>query len=112
MYIGQLWRFVLIYVISAVVGAIYGVLCGLLKYILLWRKMLTAGDDVYFKNSQVLGRMIASYIINAIVLLIVLFVRHLIEPLSFEATIIAAAIGLSVIGKVYSIGKIYSKVKE
>ena len=74
--------------------------------------MLTAGDDVYFKNSQVLGRMIASYIINAIVLLIVLFVRHLIEPLSFEATIIAAAIGLSVIGKVYSIGKIYSKVKE
>ncbi|MBQ7605309.1 MAG: hypothetical protein IJU59_02345, partial [Firmicutes bacterium] len=74
-------------------------------------KMLTAGDDVSFKNSQIVSRMIIGYAINAIVLLIVLFVRHAIEPLSFEATIIAAAIGLSLAGKAYSIQKIYSKVK-
>lgn len=101
----------MIYVISAVCGAVYGALCGLLKYILLWRKMLTAGDDVSFKNSQIVSRMIIGYAINASVLLIVLFVRHAIEPLSFEATIIAAAIGLSLAGKAYSIQKIYSKVK-
>ncbi len=92
-------------------GAAYGALCGLLKYILLWRKMLTAGDDVSFKNSQVVGRMIIGYIVNALVLLLVLFVRHAIEPLSFEATIIAAAVGLSLVGKAFSLQKVFSKVK-
>lgn len=100
----------MIYVISAVVGAVYGAGAGLLKYIALWRGMLTAGEAERYTNKQVVTRMMIGYVINAVVLLLVLFLRHLIEPLDFATTLIAAAVGLSLAGKAYSLNKIYSKV--
>lgn len=99
------------YIISIFAGAIYGIGIGFLKYITLWKKMLNAPEETKFKSSAVTLRMIISYTVNIVTLLLVYFLRNVI-PLDFTFVIIAAAIGLSLSGKIYSIHKTYGKVSD
>lgn len=100
-----------VYIISIAAGVIYGIVVGLLKYTLLWRKMLKASAESSFKTSAVTTRMIISYIVNIAALLLVYFIRNIL-PTDFTFTIIAAAIGISISGKFYSIHKVYNKVSD
>lgn len=88
----------LTYVIGAVAGAVFGVAAGFIKYFLLWRPIAKGVRSCDTKH--VYGNMAISMLINVAVLLTVYFLRHQ-WPYSFEATIIATALGLSLAGKLF-----------
>ena len=81
------------YVIGGLAGLIYGAVFGLLK-----RLVFPKNTEPNGFMKQVYLYMGVSMLINVVVLLSVYFLRHL-WPYSFEATIIGAAVGLSVTGK-------------
>ncbi len=88
----------LTYVIGAAAGAVFGAAAGFIKYFVLWRPIAKGVRTCDTKH--VYANMAISMLINVAVLLTVYFVRH-IWPYSFEATIIAAALGLSLAGKLF-----------
>lgn len=92
------------YLIGAVSGLIYGVLFGLLKRILFLPK--STEPEKFMKETTVF--MLVSMAINVVSLLAIFFLRNVL-PFSFEAMLIAAAVGLSLTGQVSSILKTLQK---
>lgn len=80
------------YVISIGSGVLLGGLAGLLKYLFLWRPLITEKRAMSGKN--MLATQLISMAVNVAVLLAIFFLRHL-WPYSFEFTIVAAAIALA-----------------
>ncbi|QIB70599.1 hypothetical protein Ami103574_15420 [Aminipila butyrica] len=95
------------YVIGAIVGILYGGLAGLLKYIFLWKKLLTQQAE-NLKIEAVTTRLFISYFVNALVLLIVFLIRDKIS-LDFTALIIGTAFALVVSGKFFSVQKVMER---
>ena len=100
----------LIYIISAVAGLVYGALMGGLKYIALWRKIIIAGPNEEITARAIYIRMPIDYGINVMTFVILFLVRNIILPLDFAVTAIAAAVSLSLIGRVFSIRKVFDKI--
>ncbi|MEG1536993.1 MAG: hypothetical protein RR387_01760 [Clostridiales bacterium] len=96
------------YVLGVAGGLVVGVTAGLLKYLLLWRPILKGSRACSGKN--VYGNMGASMMINIITLLTVYFARH-IWPYSFEATLVAAALSLGLMGKLFPLTEILAAGK-
>lgn len=84
------------YVIAGLAGLAYGALCGALKYLFLWRPLLTGRRAMTTKTIYTAQSISMS--VNVIILLAVYFLRNL-WPYSFEVTIVAAAIALSLMGR-------------
>jgi len=82
------------YAIGALAGLIYGGLFGLVKHLFRNSSLLKKKDAV----KQVYIYMAVSMAINIAVLLSIYFVRNLL-PWSFTAMLIAAAVSLSLAGK-------------
>lgn len=84
------------YVIAAIAGLAFGAGGGLIKYLLLWRPLLTNKKD--FNQKRLITIQIFSMLIN-IAILIGVFLLRKIWPYPFEITIISTAIGLSIISR-------------
>ncbi|QHI72447.1 hypothetical protein [Aminipila terrae] len=97
------------YVIGAIVGILYGGLAGFLKYIFLWRKLVKETDNT-IKIGAVTTRLIISYVVNAIILLVTFLVRNMI-PFDFIALVVATAFTLVLAGKLFSVQKILQKTE-
>ena len=96
----------MIYIYGAIAGFIYGAVVGTLKYLLVWRRMLKAAVSNDKKEQRfIVTGMMASFFINIWSLIAVYLVRNII-PFDFAATIVAAAIALSIFGRSFSIGKV------
>ena len=98
------------YVYGAIAGGAFGWIVGYLKYAILWKKIIKdeANADAAVSGNMVLKRMIASWAINAATLFAVYFARNII-PFDFSACIIAAAVALSVAGKIYSANSVIKR---
>jgi small-conductance mechanosensitive channel len=97
------------YVLGTIAGIIYGGLVGFFKYFCLWRKLLKEGDDtVTMKKMSV--RLIVSYVINFVTLIITYFVRNVI-PFDFVAFAVATALALSLAGRFFPIQKILQRTQ-
>lgn len=99
------------YFLGALAGILYGGLVGTLKFFFLWRGILHQKDESKIVDKMVYGRMMISYFVNLITLLIVYFVRNII-PFDFVAFAIATAVALSVAGKAFPMRKIYQKIDQ
>lgn len=94
------------YVLGAAVGILWGAIIGGIKYFALWRGYMNqehsnAGDN------KVLGRLLISNLINVIALLIVFLIRNVIPgSMDWIAMIIATALTISLLGKLYPISKL------
>lgn len=100
----------MIYVYSAAAGLLYGALMGGLKYTALWRKILTAGPETKITAKTIYTRMLVDYGINVLTFVILFLVRNMIMPLSFTATAIAAAVSLSLMGRIFSVRRVFGKI--
>lgn len=98
----------MIYVISAVAGAVYGFVTGVLKFILLWRRVMRPKEgDKPVTRGALFMRIGASFVINLTILAVVFLLRNIL-PLHFVTTIIAAATGLVISGRAF-VGKKFSE---
>jgi len=100
----------LIYVLSAAAGLVYGAAMGGLKYVMLWRKILNAEPAEEILARAIYVRMPIDYGINVLTFVILFLVRNIIMPLDFTVSAIAAAVGLSLIGRMFSIKKVFGRV--
>jgi len=80
------------YAISLISGLLFGVLVAWLKHVFIWRPFVLG------RSPNGYWRMIASSAVNVFTLLLVYLLRN-IWPYSFEFTILAAALGLAVGGR-------------
>lgn len=95
----------MVYVISAVVGVIYGIAAGLIKYVLVWRRFIRPKKNAEeIHRAGIFVRMALSHVLNAVILLVVFLIRDMI-PLDFVVTIVAAAAGLAISGRLFSTKK-------
>ncbi|MDD5823364.1 MAG: hypothetical protein PUD55_02890 [Firmicutes bacterium] len=97
------------YLIGIVAGLAFGGGAGVLKYLVLWRKI--AKTDVELTTGGLYTRFGVSYVTNFIVLLVVFLLRKSL-PFDFFTTILATAIGLSLAGKLVPLASLASRVKE
>lgn len=84
------------YLIALLAGCTYGAAVGGLKYLILWRPL--AHQKRQFTDRNIMIAQIISIMVSVIVLLSVFFLRDF-WPYSFELTILGAAIGLSIMGR-------------
>ncbi|MDO4581984.1 MAG: hypothetical protein Q4B96_05325 [Bacillota bacterium] len=84
------------YVIGAAAGLLYGGLCGWLKYFFLWQPIMKGRRAA--DGRHIYGAIIISMAANIVILLAVFFLRGLL-PFSYEAALIAAAVALSLLGR-------------
>ena len=96
------------YAIGIIAGLLFGVSVSLLKYLFLWRPILKGSRPCIGK--YVYANMTISMLVNVITLLTVYFLRH-IWPYSFEATIVSAALALSLMGKLYPLTDVFAMEK-
>ena len=89
-------------------GFLYGAVVGTLKYIFIWKKLISQKEANDFANTFLIIGVMASFFINIGALLLIYFIREMI-PFDFAATIISAAVGLSIFGRSFSIHKIMSR---
>lgn len=100
------------YVISAIAGAAYGIGIGLLKYVLLWWKIIHPKEGAKpISKGGIFARMGISYALNVVILLIVFLLRD-VMPLNFSVTIVAAAFGVIIASKVFSTEKFNKRLLE
>ena len=97
------------YITGALAGAAFGSLVGYLKYIVLWKKIL--GSDKSIDMNALYRHIIISGSINAAALFAVFLLRNII-PCDFTATIIAAAVALSIAGKLTPVRDAVGQIKE
>lgn len=97
------------YLIGGASGLAAGFAAGLIKYLILWKNVIRTDREIT-KNS-LLVRMGISYGINVAVLAGVFIFRNII-PTEFVSTLIGAAIGLSLAGKLAPPGRIVDHVKQ
>lgn len=97
------------YFLGAVAGITYGGLAGFLKFFFLWRKLLKEENST--ANMKIVTvKMIISYVINFVILIITYFVRNII-PFDFVAFAVGTAMALSLAGKIFSIQKVLQKTE-
>lgn len=97
------------YFLGAVAGIVYGGLVGFLKYFFLWRKLLKEENNAV--NMKVVTvKMIISYAINFVTLILTYFLRNII-PFDFVAFAVGTAMALSLAGKIFSMQKILQKTE-
>ena len=100
----------MIYVYSTAAGLLYGALMGGLKYTALWRKILIAGPETKITAKTIYTRMPIDYGINVLTFVILFLVRNMIMPLSFTVTAIAAAVSLSLVGRIFSVRRVFGRI--
>lgn len=83
---------------------------GGLKYTALWRKILTAGPETKITAKTIYTRMPIDYGINVLTFVILFLVRNMIMPLSFTVTAIAAAVSLSLVGRIFSVRRVFGRI--
>lgn len=93
---------------GAIAGFIYGALIGLIKYAALWKNVVKTDREI--TTGVLYARLGIGYAINIATLFLVFILRN-VMPLHFGATLIAAAIGLSLAGKLAPISEITGHVK-
>ena len=98
---------VFIYIESVAIGLAYGFIIGYLKYAILWKKQLKSDDKM--NMGALYLRLGIGYAINVSALLFVFLLRHA-SPLDFAMTIIAAAVAMSMTGKLAPMNQIVSSV--
>ncbi len=91
------------YVLGALVGAAVGGAAGVLKYLFLWRPWQKKPASRTEKSLYL--RMLISNGVNVVVLVGLFLLRNVL-PFPFYAVIIAAALALSVSGKLCSIARL------
>ena len=82
---------------------------GGLKYIALWRKIIQASTAEKFSGRAVYSRMLFDYLINILTFVLLFFVRKQL-PLNFTVTAVETAVGLSLIGRYFSVRRIFEKI--
>lgn len=97
------------YIGGAIAGAAYGSLIGYIKYTALWKRILKSDREITTRTLY--QHMGISYAINIAALLVVFLMRDLL-PWEFTAVLIAAAVMLSLIGKLAPMSEIMDHVKE
>lgn len=100
----------MIYVLSAAAGLVYGAAMGGLKYVMLWRKILNAEPAEEILARAIYVRMPIDYGINVLTFVILFLVRNMIMPLSFTVTAIAAAVSLSLVGRIFSVRRVFGRI--
>ena len=96
-------------VAGAIIGLIYGGLIGLIKYVCLWKNVIKTEKELTMGVLYI--RMGIGYAVNILTLLLVFLIRNAI-PLNFMATLLAAAVGLSLAGKLAPMTRIIDHVKQ
>ena len=97
------------YIAGALAGAAYGSVIGYIKYAALWKRILKGNKKI---SAGVLYRhMGVSYAFNVVTILIVFLLRDLL-PWDFMAVMIAAAVMLSLAGKLAPVSEIVGCVRE
>ncbi len=101
------------YIYGIITGATIGALAGGIKYFFLWHPLLKkqSEEDQRRRENAVLHRMGIGYVINIVTLLGIFFARDFL-PFNFEATLISAAIALSIVSKLCPITKVFSDSKK
>ena len=97
------------YIAGALAGAAYGSLVGYIKYSVLWGKVIKRNKKI--TTGGLYQRMGVSYAINVVSLLIVFLLRNTM-PWNFMVVIIAAAVMLSLVGKLAPMSEIMNHVEE
>lgn len=97
------------FVESVVAGLTYGFIVGCLKYAILWRKNLKSNEKM--ERGALYLRMGIGYAVNVAALLFVFLMRN-IMPLDFASTVVAAAVAMSLAGKLAPMNRILDCVKE
>lgn len=93
---------------GAIAGFIYGALIGVVKYTALWRNIIKTDKEI--TTGVLYARLGIGYAINVATLFLVFILRN-IMPLHFAATLIAAAVGLSLAGKLAPMNQVMNHVK-
>ena len=97
------------YIMGALAGAAYGSAIGYIKYAALWKRILKSNKKIAI--GVLYQHMGISYAINVVTLLIVFLLRDQL-PWDFMAVMIAAAVMLSLTGKMAPVSEIVGRVKE
>lgn len=89
------------YVAGAIAGLVLGGVVGVLKNIFIWQKYLKkkAASNGPDGAGEVMGRLLASNIVNVATLALVYFLRNII-PFEFVSFIVGTAVSLSIMNKV------------
>ena len=96
------------YIAGALSGAAYGSLVGYIKYHTLWKSILR--DQKKITTGTLYQRMGLSYAINVATLLLIFLIRDLL-PWDFMAVMIAAAVMLSLAGKLAPMSEVVGHVE-
>lgn len=94
------------YALGAVVGISFGAVIATIKYFALWRGYMKKDAKDVGSRNDVLLRCLISYFINAFALLVVFLVRNVIpDSCNWIAMIVATAVTISLLGKLYPVSK-------
>jgi membrane protein YdbS with pleckstrin-like domain len=93
---------------GSLAGIAYGCLVGAFKYFILWRGVLNPKKEKPVTDKMVYIRMMISFVINFITLIVTYFVRNII-PFDFVAFAVTTALALSFSGRFFPISKILSQ---
>lgn len=96
------------YIAGAVAGAAFGSVVGYLKYTALWKRIIK--DNKTITTGVLHLHMGMSYAINAAALLFVFLMRDQM-PWDFGVVMVAAAVMLSIVGKLAPMSEIVSHVE-
>lgn len=91
-----------------IAGFIYGALIGVIKYTALWKNIIKSDKEI--TTGVLYARLGIGYAINVATLFLIFILRNVL-PLHFAATLIAAAVGLSLAGKLAPMNEIVNHVK-
>lgn len=97
------------YLTGAIAGAAYGIVIGYIKSTVLWKKVLKSEKKI--STGALYLRLGVSYTINVLTLLFVFLMRDEM-PWNFPATLLGAAVTLSLAGKLAPISQIMNHVEE
>ena len=97
------------YIAGALAGAAYGSVIGYIKYAALWKRMLRSDEKI--ATGVLYRHMGISYAVNIVSLLLVFLVRDQL-PWDFMIVIIAAAVMLSLVGKLAPMSEIIGHVAD
>ncbi len=102
----KMGRFRVEYAAGIAMGVVFGGVAGAIKYFALWRKMMKTGAGAADSGmNAVYVRMMISWVINIVTLLAIFFIRKSV-PWDFTTCAIAAAVALSLTGKLFPLAKI------
>ena len=98
------------YVVSALAGLAFGGLTGYIKYFVLWRKLIR-NESAVLTSRQLYLKMGISSLINILILAFIFISRNIV-PCDYMIMLLAAAIALSLTGKLAPMKTIAEHIKE